>query len=672
MKKIVRNLLLVGLLLVGLASGTQVQQAAAATTIGTFGYDQNNGTTLNDGEADLAGSGADTWNYNGGDTEHFTAYNRDGVTVQPAASVKKSVKETSTQGLFDVSLAIRGNSQVVNTPVDIAIVMDYSSTMDKNPQKLANAIAGVNEFVDELSDSLNKDEVRIAIVAYNRTLKDTGGFLTDATKLKAFLKEVKLDTSSGTFVQEGLLRAQNMLMADSTAQSRILVHVGDGEANRAYSMSGVEKTTPQGSIVPSGVYQTPAGLDTYQTVTGTPIIATYISDKETSNADLTYDKTAVDTVVKNTMGTILDLRSNPDIITFSVGVAPEKHGDFLARNIADKPSYYREIDGEMADLSEALGSIAAQIDDTIPNGTVIDPLGSGLLLASSFQANDPSWTLVGQERADQQSEWQPETDAQLTNSVRVSAENGQIKMTGIELGANQQLILTYQVRIDTEANNFKPETWLLTNGRTTLDPTSEGQEAFDFPIPSVKAPGVELSLIKLWQDQNNHLGQRPDQVQVNLTRGKTTDETAWTTSAPLTLSAADQWQKTISQVSLTDGTDVYLPKFNNQGEDFIYSMTEATKLPDYQTSVQTKGNTITLTNTLDEQDPDTDTNTDQDGQDPDDDQGLTNDDKRPDQAGKLPQAGESQMPANLLVSGVVLLALVIWGIVSLIRHKRTK
>lgn len=112
MKKIVRNLLLAGLLLVGVASGTQVQKAAAATTIGAFRYDQNNGTMLSNGEADLDQSGADTWNYTGGDAEHFTSYDRNGVNVKPAASVKKSVKETSTQGLFDVSLAIRGTRRL--------------------------------------------------------------------------------------------------------------------------------------------------------------------------------------------------------------------------------------------------------------------------------------------------------------------------------------------------------------------------------------------------------------------------------------------------------------------------------------------------------------------------------------------------------------------------------
>ncbi|MFC6314598.1 Cna B-type domain-containing protein [Lapidilactobacillus achengensis] len=666
MKKIVRNLLLAGLLLVGVASGAQVQRAAAATTIGAFGYDQNNGTTLNDGEADLDHSGADTWNYNGGDAEHFTAYNRDGVTVQPAASVKKSVKETSTQGLFDVSLAIRGNSQVVNTPVDIAIVMDYSSTMKGDKQ--ATAIAGVNDFIDGLAPYFAKGEVRLAIVSYNREVQSTGFHTGTGAKaaIDAFLKAPGLTATSGTFMQAGLLRGQQLLQDDraaGNARTCVLIHVGDGKANRAYTMNERGATVPGVNIVASSAYpDTP--LANYPTGTILPLIASYISSGESKSPKELIEGTTPE-IVQNTMGTILDVRDHSGFETYSIGVQPEKQGDYLDRNIAAKPDRYREIDENLSDLSEALDSISAQIDDTIPNGTVVDPMGSGLLLASDFSQPNGSWSLTGQVK-NASGNWVAESNQLLTDSVAVSAANGQIKMTGIELGANEQLTLTYQVRIDTETNDFKPETWLLTNGRTTLDPTSEGQEQFDFPIPSVKAPGVKLSLIKLWQDQNNHLGQRPDQVQVHLTRGVTTAQTAWTTSAPLTLTAADQWQKTISQVSLTDGTDVYLPKFNNHGEDFVYSMTEATKLPDYQTSVQTKGNTITLTNTQAAKDKDKD----KDDHDTDDDQELTSDGKRPGQAGKLPQAGESQMPANLLVSGVLLLALVIWGIVSLIRHKR--
>ncbi|WP_461219510.1 Cna B-type domain-containing protein [Lapidilactobacillus salsurivasis] len=660
MKKIVRNLLLAGLLLVGVASGTQVQKAAAATTIGAFRYDQNNGTMLSNGEADLDQSGADTWNYTGGDAEHFTSYDRNGVNVKPAASVKKSVKETSTQGLFDVSLAIRGNSQVVNTPVDIAIVMDYSSTMEG--EKQANAIAGVNDFIDGLADYLAAGEVRLAVVAYSREVQSTGFYTGTGAKaaIDRFLKDPNLP-SSGTFMQAGLLRGQQLLQADraaGNANTFVMIHVGDGKANRAYTMNDRGASVPGKNIVNSPDYQIDS-LTSYPTMTMMPLIASYISSSESKSKDYLIDAKTPE-IVQNTMGTILDVRDHSGIETYSIGVQPEKRGDYLDRNIAAKPERYRKIQDDLSDLSEALDSISAQIDDTIPNGTVIDPLGNDLLLNSDFTQHNGSWSLTGQVK-NANGNWVAEPSQLLTDSVAVSASNGQIKMTGLELGANEQLTLTYQVRIDTEASDFKPETWLLTNGRTTLDPTSEGQEQFDFPIPSIKAPGVELSLIKLWQDQNNHLGQRPDQVQVHLTRGETTDKTAWTTSAPVTLSAADQWRKTVSQVSLTDGTDVYLPKFNNQGEDFVYSMTEATELPDYQASVQTEGNTITLTNTQGAKDKDKDKDKDQ-----------TVEDKRPGQAGKLPQAGESQMPANLLVSGVILLALVIWGIVSLIRHKQTK
>ncbi|HCO72363.1 MAG TPA: peptidase, partial [Enterococcus sp.] len=76
---------------------------------------------------------------------------------------------------------------------------------------------------------------------------------------------------------------------------------------------------------------------------------------------------------------------------------------------------------------------------------------------------------------------------EVATGVTVSEKNQTITVSGVALGENEKLTLTYQVRLNTEAPDFKGETWVLCNGRTTLIPAS-GDEALDFPIPSIKAP----------------------------------------------------------------------------------------------------------------------------------------------------------------------------------------
>ena len=137
--------------------------------------------------------------------------------------------------------------------------------------------------------------------------------------------------------------------------------------------------------------------------------------------------------------------------------------------------------------------------------------------------------------------------------------------------------------MNTETNDFKGDTWFLCNDRTTLQPTPE-EETVDFPIPAIKAPTVQLKLIKNWENITEK--EIPEAIQYQVTRKATTDETAWSTSEVMQLTQKEGYQKLINQVTV-NGAEVALPKFNNRGEDFVYQIEEV-NVPAEFDSIMTK------------------------------------------------------------------------------------
>ncbi|MGC3033431.1 hypothetical protein, partial [Enterococcus faecalis] len=75
----------------------------------------------------------------------------------------------------------------------------------------------------------------------------------------------------------------------------------------------------------------------------------------------------------------------------------------------------------------------------------------------------------------------------------VSQRGATINSNEIYLGKGQEIQIHYQVGIQTESENFKPDFWYQMNGRTTIQPLAKAPEKVDFGVPSGKAPGVKLN-----------------------------------------------------------------------------------------------------------------------------------------------------------------------------------
>ncbi|EMM1217705.1 Cna B-type domain-containing protein, partial [Enterococcus faecium] len=154
----------------------------------------------------------------------------------------------------------------------------------------------------------------------------------------------------------------------------------------------------------------------------------------------------------------------------------------------------------------------------------------------------------------------------------------------------QEIQIHYQVRIQTENEDFHPNFWYQMNGRTTFQPSIDTDELAEFGIPSAKAPGVNLHIKKLWEEFDNNPANRPDQVTFEIQRNHTTDAAAWKNGyiriTKPTKDTANTWERAdIEKLSANSGESyqeiLSLPQYNNQGQAFSYQTIKELPVPGY-------------------------------------------------------------------------------------------
>ncbi|EOF57775.1 hypothetical protein SE1_01612, partial [Enterococcus hirae EnGen0127] len=573
------------ILFVGLMSillGIGMQKSFAETV--DFAYTDSTGQRLTNGTAV-----GNTYNYDYGHAPEAVFDEENYVNYADRAYLKKSVTEDSkTQGLFDVTLDVKGNQ--IGTPIDLVLVIDYSSSM--TGEKLTNALIGLQQFGNELADSFANGNIRVGIVAYNREVYSTNGFSSNMNDLENFLKYTA-ESHSGTFMQKGLLAGQRLLLEKSRPEAeKLFIHIGDDSANRSYlPVKGAKEYPNEGEIIDYNGYHTDHYIQDFQTDSD----KYYTTNSNPSDPNAISVSSSV--VTDATLGTIVSLKHS-SFTCYSIATAPSARGEYIGRNLASKLQQYLTTDENLSGLGSALTEIANQIDKTIPNGTITDPMGQDILLQGAGEFNERSYQLVGW-RKNEQGNWEQAND--VVADVVVSEANQTITIANIALGENERLTCTYQVRLNTENTHFKGETWYLCNGRTTLAPTNES-ELLDFPIPSIKAPTTTIQVEKKWK--NVAASEIPETIDYVIRRSSVVDPTSWQSSAVLSLRKQDNYQATIKELPVGNEKAV-LPKYNNQGEDFTYQVAEVNVPDEFESTVTNNGNSFVITNTKKTTEPST-------------------------------------------------------------------
>ena len=187
-------------------------------------------TTVRNHQGKLYGAtswdGVTTWN---GDASNKTnSYIEYGGTGENADfSIRKYAKETSTPGLYDVYLNVRGNEIKEIKPINIVLVIDMSGSMNTqsggSTMTRANAVRqGVRSFLQHIIDAGVSEYVNVGFVGYSSQGGDSEGNYVNLIQedIASVNNQAHVNTINtllnrtflgGTFTQRGIRTAADML-----------------------------------------------------------------------------------------------------------------------------------------------------------------------------------------------------------------------------------------------------------------------------------------------------------------------------------------------------------------------------------------------------------------------------------------------------------------------------
>lgn len=438
--------------------------------------------------------GINSWDGDPNDRTHsYIEYG--GTGNQADYAIRKFAKETTTPGLFDVYLNARGNVQKDITPLDLVLVVDWSGSMNDN-NRIGEVKIGVDRFVDTLADSGITDKINMGYVGYSSEGYSYSNGAVQMGSFDSVKNQVKSITPSrtngGTFTQKALRDAGNMLSVPN-GHKKVIVLLTDGVPTFSYE---VQRVHAQSS---SNYYGTQFS-NTQDQPGNTSRIARSYDAPDQNNLSRRIDSTFIATIGEamalkergiEIHGLGIQLQSDP-----AAGLSKAEVESRMRQMVSsdEKGDLYYESADHATDISEYLAKKAVQISATVSNGQINDPIAEPFI----YQPGTLSVKSVG--------------TSPTTVTPSISIEGNTIKSNQIYLGKDQEIQIHYQVRIQTENEDFHPNFWYQMNGRTTFQPNIDTNELAEFGIPSAKAPGVSLHIKKLWEEFDNNLADRPDQV----------------------------------------------------------------------------------------------------------------------------------------------------------------
>ena len=516
--------------------------------------------------------GINSWDGDPNDRTH-SHIEYGGTGNQADYAIRKFAKETTTPGLFDVYLNARGNVQKDITPLDLVLVVDWSGSMNDN-DRIGEVKIGVDRFVDTLSDSGITDKINMGYVGYSSDGYNYSNGTVQMGSFDSVKNQVKSITPSwtngGTFTQKGLRYAGDMLSVPN-GHKKVIVLLTDGVPTFSYKVQRVHAQ-------PSNDYYGTQFSNTQDQPGNTSRIARSYYAPDQNNQSRRIDSTFIATIGEamalkergiEIHGLGIQLQSDP-----AAGLSKAEVESRMRQMVSadEKGDLYYESADHATDISEYLAKKAVQISATVSNGQINDPIAEPFI----YQPGTLSVKSVGTNPT--------------TVTPTISIDGNTIKSNQIYLGKDQEIQIHYQVRIQTENEDFQPNFWYQMNGRTTFQPSIDTDELAEFGIPSAKAPGVSLHIKKSWEEFDNNLADRPDQVTFEIQREHTTNAAAWKNGyIRITKPAEDTantWERAdVDKLSANSGESyqeiLSLPQYNNQGQAFSYQTSKELPVPGY-------------------------------------------------------------------------------------------
>lgn len=533
-------------------------------------------------------------------TSSYIEYGGSGKDAQYA--IRKYAKETTTPGLYDVYLNVRGNEQKDIKPVDIVLVVDMSGSMEpgNNPTKSNRAQAardGVSSFLQEIQKSGIGDYVNVGLIGFSSPgyLSTKTGIVkvdmqpvSTAGHVNTINSSLKQTFTGGTFTQAGIRNGTEMLQKDTSSNEKFVILLTDGVPTFTYKVTSAINSN---NVVYGTSFSSNRDEPSYTSQLwgynnrGNQVASSYYASnqliRDTWPATLGEAKITKDKGVSlHALGIQLDK---------DTGYQQNSNNPYLTKNdvlnrmiTLASPGLYQTAD-TAADIQKYLQDRANKVISgfkTVNEGSISDPLGKQFL----YNGSNVDVKSVG--------------DTAVTNLPKASISNNQLDVSGLTLGSGQEVQLHYQVRLNTETNDFNPNYWYQMNGRTTLTPNINTPDyKVDFGIPSAKGEGVSLNLKKIWEEYDGDKSSRPNQVTYGITRKNTVTTNAWQKGFATIQGTADKdtWTTSVSKLAqdATSPPSLSLPKYNANGVAFNYSVSEESAVNGYDA---TKVDDVTFKN----------------------------------------------------------------------------
>lgn len=532
-----------------------------------------------------------SWNGDSSDTsKSYLKFGTD--TSNPDYQIRKYAKETSTPGLYDVYLNVKGNEVKNIKPIDIVLVVDMSGSMNSSVNggndRVGATRQGIKNFLKTINDAGIGKYVNVGVVGFSSPgYISSSGTLSeniDSSDNQAHITRINdllaNDFKGGTFTQLGIRTGQNMLAGDSNNHKKMMIMLTDGVPTFSYKVTGTTTIngTDYGTTFGTNRDEPDFTSQLWQIYGRTRVASAYTVSGKTIKD--TWPATLGESLIAKNQGT--ELHALGIQLSKDVGYTHNNSDTYLTDSqVRDRmkllasPGLYQDANSA-SDVTTYLNNQAKDVlsqFNTVNQGTISDPLGSQFI----YGDDTPTVKSVG--------------TSVVQNLPTVTKSNGSISVSNMNLGKNQEVQIHYQVHLNTESDKFQPDYWYQMNGTTTFTPTKDSN-AVEFGVPSAKAPGTAIKVTKQWEVLVDS-SKRPDSINFNVTRTVNNRSTNWQASG--ILSKSDNWAKTFKQLN-KNNQSVWLPAYDNNGNTFNYQVSsEATD--GYISSIANKTNESTITNT---------------------------------------------------------------------------
>lgn len=502
----------------------------------------------------------DNTSWSGEPSDTTNSYIKHGDANDPDFMLRKFARETTTPGTFDVFLNVRGNSVRQEKTVDVVFVVDTSGSM-KDHSRLGYAKKGISDFINDISSSGLGNNVRAGLVSYSSRSTEWVKLDKVANNGSNIRQKVNdLSASGGTFTQAGLHVAYEMLQG-SASDEKMIILLTDGRPTYSYR---VERAIQEnGTLYGTDFTYNPRYVEGRGSDEN---ISKPYDVRDKNNQNQSHE---IRTTWPATLGEARNIKNNSDISIRALGISIDSKYEANMR-LLSSPGHYEAVTsaaGIQAYLNKQTDNVISSFS-TVKNGEVTIPLGEQYEYVA---LGEETVTSVGSKEVD-------------TYNIRVSGGNGvPLVWSGLELGKDQEVQLHYQVRLKTGTADFVPNKWYPMSGETVL--TAEEISGAKFGIPSGKAPEMTIDVTKEWKTFSQT--ELPENISFKVIR-EVAGNDEWQTAGGV-LTAGDEWQRTFDKLTLADGQEVALAKYNKLGVDYNYQVSEETAVEGFNTKIEHLG-----------------------------------------------------------------------------------